>query len=89
MGYPRRKAKGGASYTSFVELRACASGCNLSSDPAVDDLADFVGNLRVAKYDATVLEPLLRRLWGKRGIRRAVASSSYGIAQKLRPAGQC
>lgn len=33
--------------------------------PAVDDLADFVGNLRVAKYDAMVPEPLLRRLWAR------------------------
>ncbi len=33
--------------------------------PAVEDLADFVGNLRVAKYDAMVPEPLLRRLWAK------------------------
>jgi ATP-dependent Lhr-like helicase len=33
--------------------------------PAVEDLADFVGNLRVAKYDELVPAPLLRRLWAR------------------------
>ena len=31
--------------------------------PSVEDIADFVENLRVAKYDEMVPEPLLRRLW--------------------------
>ncbi len=45
MSYPRRKAKGGASYTSYVELRACASGGKLSLDSIakqVDSLDEFV-----------------------------------------------
>lgn len=34
--------------------------------PPIEDLSEFVGNLRLAKYDDFVPEQLLRRLWARR-----------------------
>lgn len=34
--------------------------------PPIEDLAEFVGNLRIAKYDELLPESLLRRLWARR-----------------------
>jgi ATP-dependent Lhr-like helicase len=42
---------------TFGKVEAC---------PPIEDLADFVGNLRAAKYDEYVPELLLRRLWARR-----------------------
>jgi len=38
---------------------------NLTTTPSAQDLSEFVGNLRTAKYDAFAPEPLLRRMWTK------------------------
>jgi len=48
---------------SPAELQALLR--NLKSVPSADDLSAFVENLRIAKYDGMVPEPLLRRLWAR------------------------
>ena len=57
MGYPRRKARAGASYTSFVALRACESGGNLSLDSIAKqvDHLDCVRNVAIARNAKSVI----------------------------------
>ncbi|HEV2816244.1 MAG TPA: DEAD/DEAH box helicase [Allosphingosinicella sp.] len=64
------------------EVRAVVKG--LQACPPIEDLADFVGNLRLAKYDDYVPEPLLRRLWARRNA--ATRPEAQQVLQMLRGA---
>jgi ATP-dependent Lhr-like helicase len=51
--------------------------------PPIEDLAQFVGNLRIAKYDDYVSEALLRRLWARRN--QAAKSEVDDVLRALYP----
>lgn len=52
----------------------------VQTPPPVEDLSDFVGNLRAAKYDEMVPEPLLRRLWARANAGLAAQLQSQAAA---------
>ena len=58
--------------------------------PPIEDLAGFVGNLRTAKYDDYVPEPLLRRLWARRHahVRAEVDEVLNDVRQNTAPGGR-